>query len=203
MFSHESLLVGTNVLLVVVTALMAWSVWLQVRQLRRQTDIAQAGELREVERGTPNVKVIRATELIRTGVGEYEHREGMTITNVGTPDTIIRYAGVVPARLESEGSGRTELSFPSPSFSYGGTTTCNSPLPICLKSGESLSITFKRDDLIERLREAYRPVRRVRFECQDTLGNNYTSGFWIEFDEDSQEDAMYDDPGPGMVEPTL
>ena len=203
MISHESLLVVTNALLVVVTALMAWSVWMQVRQLRRQTDIAEAGELREVERGTPNVKVIVATELIRTGVGEYEHREGMTITNVGTPDTIIQYAGVVPARLESEGSGRRELRVPSPSFSYGGRTTSKSPLPLRLKAGESLSITFKRHDLIERLRETYRPVRRVRFECQDTLGNNYTSGFWIEFDEEGEEDTVYDNPGPGMVAPTL
>ena len=203
MISHESLLVATNVLLVAVTALMAWSVWLQVRQLRRQTDIAEAGELREVERGTRNVRVIRATEVIRIGADDYEHREGMTITNVGTPDTIIQYAAVVPARLESEGSGRTLLSLPSPSYSYGGNTTSDSPLPLCLKSGESLSITFKRHALIERLRDAYRPVRRVRFECQDTLGNNYASRFWIKFDEENEEDATYDNPGPGMVEPTL
>lgn len=212
MLSHETLLVVANFLLVIVTALMVWTVWLQVEQQRKQTELARLAADREIERHTPDIRVHMGTGSIQAG-GMYQVRESMTIVNAGIPDVIIESVGIVPANLASDDpvsvqDGVTRrtmkiLGFPSPSYTYVGVeNTTDSPFPLRLKTGEFVTIYSRKRDIIETLEESYRPIRRVRFQCQDTLGRRYASRYWLAFDENGKS-SWTNDPGPGMVEPEL
>lgn len=184
-------------LLVVVTRQLAKAAGRQTEYLRQQTKIQKAIQRRTQDRDIPKVRMVSKSHSIghlsADGTHELKKFEGFTITNAGAIDVTITYAGPAFAVPASEpDTVRTWHGLRAHAEWYG-VTIPNDRIPAKLQPGELITVLYDADDLV-------RIDRAFLLECQDSLGNTYTSDYWMRVEPGRV--VFQEGPGEGYRAPT-
>ena len=187
-----------DVLMVVLTGIIAWSVLWQARYTKRLAEISIQTEKRVRDQSKPEVKFTHSSHSIQTG-DTWESFVGFSITNASPFDVTITSVSLGLGILVDKIHGPFT---PAMQFShvrqYRGSTLSDWSLPCRLRHGESILVLYDEDDAIAALkREGGGQPVRIRPQCYDSLHNRHTMDSWIVWDKNRI--AMYDDPGPGLI----
>ena len=187
-----------DVLMVVLTAIIASAVRSQAKYTRQLAEITLQTERRVRERNKPEVKLVQCRHDFQTG-GTWKSFVGFSITNASPFDVIITSIslglGIPVDRIRGPFTPSIQLSHID---RYRGATLSDCSLPRRLQYGESMRVLYGEDDAIAALKHegGGQPVR-IRPQCDDSLGNRHTMGHWAIWDKHSI--AGFPDPGPGLI----
>lgn len=122
---------------------------------------------------------------------------GFTLTNA-TPFAIMVTGWHLELGVEEASDTLSLYTYPTPVDSFEEEKLSDMDYPRRLQYGEAVSVLFRREDMLARLRrEGEECVTRVRPGFQDSLGNTYSTGSWVEWTEDGWN--AYDRPCPGYL----
>ena len=193
----------SEILMVVLTGIIACSAIWQARTVREQaTLMARAMEVEE-RRNRPAAKVRTSSHSFgKTGPGDERETTrfvGFSMTNSGVVEIeVVGWA--LQLGLKEEDSVLSTWPLLNPEESFNGKRLSDVDLPRRLKHGETVKVLFREEELLAQLRrEGDGVVARVRPEFQDSLGNTYSMDHWVEWAEGSI--AAHDGPGPGYLTP--
>lgn len=191
--------------IVILTLIIALSAVVQAICTRKQTKIAELqmelareSEERQRKRETPNIKF---------AIDGYSHGRidpdgnsttdvyfgGFCITNASSVDVTITNFNLERGIREGE-STLAKSVWMTPVEEFKGKKLSDMELPRRLQHGESMRFLFEAH-LLRRETDGEQP--RYRPQCQDSLGNTYTTPFWVEWTDSGV--ATYEDPGPGYL----
>ena len=180
--------------MVVLTAIMAWSVV-------RQAKLAKDAEERQRVAQTPKLLIQFCDHAMFSGGVRESWLVGFSINNPSYIDVTVagwllelgvekqgpanRFAHVKPLRKDNEGNVVSEPDTPRR-----------------LRYGDTMTVLFDPAHLNSRLQDEDASPLRWRARCEDSLGNVYRMDRWILL-EDVSEHAFrfYDDPGLGYISP--
>ena len=189
-----------DVLMVVLTGIIAWSVLWQARYTKRLAEISVQTEQRVRERNKPEVKLVQCRYDYQTGDEDtWKSFVGFSITNASPFDVIITSIslglGIPVDRIRGPFTSSIQLSHID---RHRGATLSDCSLPRRLQHGESMRILYDEDEAIGVLkREGGGQPARCRPQCGDSLGNRHTMDHWVVWEKNST--AGFPDPGPGLI----
>ena len=199
-------------LMIVLTGIIAYSAIKQARYVKEQARLAKEqarlfaeSEARHRERDQPNVRISHASYGFGEGTAAGNRQSktfvGLVYANASPFDitvTSVEFEVGVPADTPIEDSTAPVRSLPfKPVREYKGTKLSDS-LPRRLRHGETITMLYAEDVLLEKLRKhgggepaAVLPV------CHDSLGNKHRADAWTVWGKDSLGGRA--DPGPGYI----
>lgn len=187
-----------DVLMVVLTTIIALAVRSQAKYTKQLAEITLQADQRVRERQKPEVKLVECHSTIQTG-NTWKSFVGFSITNASPFGVTITSIGLglgIPVdRLRGPYTSSICLSHID---KYGGATLSDCSLPRRLQYGESMRVLYDEDSAIAELKSKGegQPVR-IRPQCYDSLGNRHTMDHWAAWDKNSI--ASFPDPGPGLI----
>ena len=192
-----------QVMMIILTAIIAFCVVVQTINMREQSRILADSEKRNRERDKPTAKLTLLSHAVRyydddSGKPQEKSFVGFSIANASPFDITIRSFGLeLGIPIDNDGSVRPEIYIPQIT-SYKGWELSDFSLPRRLQYGETLQILYDRADAVERLKRygSGNPAR-IRPFCHDTLGNTYTLDSWITWEEDGVR--AFGGPEPGHI----
>ena len=193
-------LVIDDVLMVVLTAIIASAVRSQAKYTRQLAEITLQTERRVRERNKPEVKLVPSRYDYQTGDEDtWKSFVGFSITNASLFDVIITSIslglGIPVDRIRGPFTSSIQLSHID---RHRGATLSDCSLPRRLQYGESMRVLYDEDEAIGALkREGGGQPVRIRPQCGDSLGNRHTMDYWVIWDKNSI--AGFPDPGPGLI----
>ena len=186
-----------EVIVAILTLIIAVSAVFQTISTRKQTELAREAAERQKKREMPNIKF---------AIDGYSHGRidpegystdvcygGFRITNVSFVDVTITSFSLELGIQEGETIISNSASFP-PAKEFERKKLSDTELPRRLQHGESMRFLF---DVLSLRREKDGERPRYRPQCQDSLGNTYTVPYWVEWTNNGV--AIHGDPGPGYL----
>ncbi len=194
-----------TVLMVALTAIIAWSTWQQTQQTRaiseKQTQLMaeQLRLAREIEdrQTRPALTVTTARYSFgKFSSGEPTEFVGVTVANASPFDvTITGWSVEVGIPKESDSISIIPYADPVAQFEEKQLTDLVS-LPYRLQRGDVARMLFRLEDMIA-LQRGYKS--RLRIVFRDSLGNTHRLSTWVEWTEDAT--SFHAGPGSGLLAP--
>ncbi|MDE0387336.1 MAG: hypothetical protein OXI75_01425 [Rhodospirillales bacterium] len=193
------------VLMVALTAIIAWSAWQQPKQMRvisekqLQVMAEQLRLAREVEDRQTRSALMVTT--LSQSFGEFPSGQttafvGVTVANVSTFDVTIT-GWSVEVGIPEKSDKMMIIPHVDPATEFKGkqlTDLVN--LPHRLQRGDVARVLFRLEDMIALQR---RYESRLRIAFRDSLGNTHRLPTWVEWTEDTT--SSHDNPGPELLMP--
>ena len=204
--SHPTHLANLHaVLMIALTAIIAWSAWQQTKQMRviseKQIQVMaeQLRLAREIEdRQTQSALTVTSLshsfgELVS---GETTEFVGVTVANVSTFDVTIT-GWSIEVGIPEESDNRMIIPLVDPATEFKGQQLTDLvSLPHRLRRGDVARVLFRLEDMIALQRQH---KSRLRIAFRDSLGNTHRLPTWVEWTEDAT--SSHNDPGPGLLMP--
>lgn len=190
--NHPAWDVGTGILMVVATALLVVVTRQLAKAAKSQTAFFERQEEHKVRMGYADTSITNITS------DEINHCfVGFTLTNVGVPAVTITEASIsqaIPATDTQSAAIHLILDWTK---EHNGRQVSNFDPPHRLLTGDSIKVLYN----LEMLTSSLSPSQRVRYECQDSFGNTYVSG-WMDYSEAPHTTSHYSSPSEGFRAPT-
>ena len=204
-----------EILMVILTFIIAVSVGLQAKFMRDQAKITQdqakitrgqanlakEAEARQRQKEEPKIKITTSYYSDLEDEDEWGKRKrvnylGFAITNASPFDVTIAFAWLELGIKEDDDYAISRKIDIPPLTKYKKQEISDSTLPHRLQYGETITILYKETNILRLLTKAGggQPAR-VRPQCSDSLGNTYSLDYWVMWNVESV--AAYNEPGPG------
>ena len=192
-----------QVMMILLTAIIAFCVVVQTINIREQARILADSEKRTRERDKPTVRITTLSHAIRyydddSGKPQEKSFVGFSIANASPFDITITSIGLeLGIPIDNDGGVRSELYIPQVTI-YKRWELSNFSLPHRLQYGETLRVLYDEADAVERLmRQGNGNPARVLPFCYDSLGNKHTMDSWITWEVGVMRG--FDGPEPGHI----
>lgn len=178
-----------EVINIILTAIIAVSVFFQAKYAKQQARILIKTEETNRKKDKPDVRIVLAQHSIQDDKGDTDSPNGVcfvgfTITNASLFDITITHVNFELGIPENKQGGVT-VSMQLPEITkYKGRELSNIKLPHRLKYGETIKLFYNEKYLVESFKSDgdNMPIR-VRPRCNDSLGNIHTLGTWVTWSE--------------------
>ena len=188
-----------DILMVVLTGIIAWSVLWQARYTKRLAEISVQSEQRALERSKPEIRFAQRNLAILSGDIDKSF-VGFSVTNASPFDVTITSFNLslgMPAEITEDCPIMLSLMVYHVD-QYRGRPLSDFSLPRRLSYGESMLILYDEDEAISALKyEGKGRPLRIQPQCEDSLGNHHTMDCWIDWNR--KPVATFSDPGPGRI----
>lgn len=187
-----------DLMMVLLTAIIAISVFWQANSTRDMTRMYRDQHELDVDRSEPKVRIGLHLFSFWRDTGQ-KHFHGFTITNANHFEITITYIELeLGVPVNHKGSYTAYLGV-LPKRGYQGTPLSDFSLPHRLKYGESIKVLYDSEELFERQHSTINEQNpaRYRFRCMDSLGNTYHHDSWMVHESDGPR--SFPDPGSGII----
>ena len=197
----------TSVSMVFLTVFVALGIWQQVRALKRQGDIAnRQADLIERQVDVADRQLTIQDELMQLEKDRVINKVkiiGASVTGGDEPDCVgfaLINEGQTSVRISSwwfdpgikQEDPHISINTQPPFFFYEGIVSLEDKL----FPGDSFQILFHKERLIDWMNWTFDSDRhRVRFFCQDSIGNKFSTDYWTEWTE--RGSIIHGSPMPG------
>lgn len=196
-----------EILMVILTFIIAVSVGLQAKFMRDQAKItrdqanlAKEAEARQIQKEEPKIKITASHHSLEDedewGKRKRVNYLGFAITNASPFDVTIAYAWLeLGIKEDDDYAISRKIDIPHLT-QYKKQEISDSTLPHRLQYGETITILYEETNILWHLTKAGggQPAR-VRPQCSDSLGNIHSLDYWVVWNVGSL--AAYNGPGPG------
>lgn len=193
--SHPAWTGATGALMVVVTVLLVVVTWQLTKTAKNQTAFIER-QVVALEREQKHEIKMGLTG--KSSADGKRHFEGFTLTNVGIPTVTIIGAHISPGiPVTDTQTVGVHLGLGWTKEIYGKTISDFQP-PHRLQAGDRIEVLYDLDKLAAHID----PGQRIRYECQDSLGNAYVLG-WIDYSGAPESMSIHDTPSEGFRAPAI